>query len=76
VTQCSNPCDHCELCIGKTTLPSDCGEGGGDAGTDSGTPIQQCGSDYVPCGPGTNIPLDGCPTGTGCITGCCLPTQI
>ncbi|HMF42117.1 MAG TPA: hypothetical protein VKQ32_15695 [Polyangia bacterium] len=78
VTQCSNPCGHCELCIGKTTLPPDCYEGG-DGGTDSGTdgpPGQQCGSDYVPCGPGTSIPLDGCPANYGCITGCCIPTAI
>ena len=79
VTQCSNPCGHCELCIGKTTLPPDCYEGGGDAGVDGGTdgPTgQQCGSDYVPCGPGTSIPLDGCPANYGCITGCCIPTGI
>lgn len=24
VAQCANPCDHCELCVGKTTLPADC----------------------------------------------------
>jgi hypothetical protein len=75
VSQCSNPCDHCELCIGKTTLPADCSEGGADGGTD-GPPVQNCGSDYQACGPGTNIPLNGCPTGYGCITGCCLPTGI
>src|SRR5436190_9543535 len=79
VTQCSNPCGHCEICIGKTTLPPDCYEGGGDAGVDSGTdgqpppPVNQCGSDYVPCGPGTNTDPSMCPSGTGCITGCCLP---
>ena len=24
VTQCSNPCERCEICIGKPTIPADC----------------------------------------------------
>ena len=35
VTQCNNPCDRCELCIGKTTIPADCTT---RRGTDAGTP--------------------------------------
>jgi hypothetical protein len=72
VTQCSNPCDHCEICIGKPTLPADCAPGGTDGGTD-GPPPPTCGSDYQPCGPGTPTPADQCPQGLGCITGCCTP---
>jgi hypothetical protein len=81
VTQCNNPCEHCEICIGKPTLPADCTatpDGGTDSGTDSGTPPppNNCGSDYVPCGPGTATPADGCGPSYGCVTGCCIPTGI
>ena len=76
VTQCSNPCEHCEICIGKPTLPSDCfPDGGADGGTD-GPPPNNCGSDYVPCGPGTPTPADGCGPNYGCVTGCCIPNSI
>jgi len=76
VTQCSNPCEHCEICIGKPTLPADCIQTP-DAGTDGPPPPpNNCGSDYVPCGPGTATPADGCGTGYGCVTGCCIPTGI
>jgi hypothetical protein len=71
VTQCSNPCERCEICIGKPTIPADCAPP--DGGTDSGVPPPMCDSDFPPCGPGTNTPADGCPTGQGCITGCCSP---
>ena len=65
VTQCSNPCDHCEICIGKPTLPADCTTGDAGRAAPTARPAaQQCGSDFVPCGPGTNTPVDGCPTGT------------
>jgi hypothetical protein len=86
VTQCSNPCGHCEICIGKPTLPPDCfttpdGGTGTDGGTDGGGPDSsneppgtQCdGENPIPCGPGTSTPADGCPVGQGCLTGCCFP---
>jgi len=77
VTQCLNTCGHCELCLGKTTLPADCATGGGtDGGSsgdggahDGGTPVPQCDPGIQPCGPG----LPGCPESAGCITGCCIP---
>jgi len=86
VTQCANPCDHCEICIGKPTLPADCGEpptssdGGSyppDAATDATTdaytpPTPKCASGWVACGPGGVLPAN-CPSGTGCVTGCCIP---
>jgi hypothetical protein len=72
VTQCSNPCERCEICIGKPTLPADCTP---DGGTD-GPPPNNCGSDYVPCGPGTPTPADGCGPNYGCVTGCCIPNFI
>jgi hypothetical protein len=77
VTQCMNTCGHCELCLGKTTLPPDCATGGGDGGTgndggastDAGPPVPQCDPGIQPCGPD----LPGCPESAACITGCCIP---
>jgi len=75
-TSCTNVCEHCELCIGKTTLPPDCmgGYGGADGGGYSGdsgyTP--RCPSGQIACGPGGVDPAQ-CPQGTGCVTGCCIP---
>lgn len=74
-TSCNNDCGHCELCLGKTSLPPDCGGGAGGAGgtNDGGTPPPpECG-DYVPCGP-TGLDPSACPSGAICITGCCIPT--
>jgi hypothetical protein len=36
VKGCFNSCEHCELCIGKTVLPSDCTNTGGTGGTTGG----------------------------------------
>jgi hypothetical protein len=75
VTQCMNPCERCELCVGKDTVPADCGstppDGGMDAAPppDSGTGTPQC-NGYVSCVPG---PDAACPMGHSCFTGCCLP---
>jgi hypothetical protein len=70
---CNNPCEMCELCIGKTTLPPECQsspmDGGIDAGTDGGNDAGQCPEGVQPCGlPGN----DPCPPDYYCITGCCL----
>jgi hypothetical protein len=76
VTQCMNPCDRCEVCVGKPTVPSDCGytpppvDGGGpyDAGPPDG------GYGVPTCTGGTACGSEGqCPTRTACVTGCCLP---
>ena len=78
VTQCSNTCERCEICIGKPTIPADCRPDGGTP-TDGGTdvpPPPDCGSDFQACGPGTNIPADQCPQGSGCVTGCCIPVNL
>ncbi len=69
VTQCANPCEHCELCIGKPELPADCA-------TDGGTPAPTCDQGWTPCGPGTDTPADGCPPNYGCITGCCTSLVV
>ncbi len=63
VPGCNNDCDPCELCIGKTELPPECGEGGGP-------PTQECPPEFPPCGlPGQ----DPCPADSYCTTGCCVP---
>lgn len=64
VKDCLNPCDHCELCVGKPTLPPDCFP---DAGTDGGTG-QSCPNNQQSCS--QNVP---CPNGFYCLTGCCIP---
>src|SRR5262249_22073715 len=55
VPSCLNPCDTCELCVGKTTLPVTCLEQTCPAG------LQKCGM------PGQQP----CAAGWSCITGCC-----
>jgi len=71
VKGCLNTCGHCELCVGKTTLPPDCnpsgsstssgaGAGGGGAG--------QCDPGVQACGLPGQAP---CAAGDYCITGCC-----
>jgi hypothetical protein len=58
VPGCMNPCDTCELCLGKTTVPAGC-----DAQS-------QCAPGVTPCElPGQTC----CPEGFYCITGCCQP---
>jgi hypothetical protein len=71
VSDCYNGCGHCEICIGKPTLPPDCyppdgGTGGTGAG---GNPGSQCDPGIQPCGlPGQ----EPCGVGQYCITGCCM----
>jgi len=58
---CLNPCEPCELCVGKTTLPAEC--------SDSGCTPPACSRNRQACG----LPcLPRCPSGTSCITGCCI----
>jgi hypothetical protein len=58
VQACSNPCDHCELCVGKPTLPPDC-------------TVQQCPTGIQHCGLLTD---PDCRDGEYCVTGCCQKT--
>jgi hypothetical protein len=58
VPSCFNPCEKCELCLGKTSLPPECGS------------LQQCPPGAQRCG----LPEQSCcPADTYCITGCCQP---
>jgi hypothetical protein len=57
VAACTNPCDACEICAGRTTLDVTCSE------------ATTCPSGFAACsefGP-------RCSPGTYCITGCCVP---
>jgi hypothetical protein len=56
VTSCLNTCEHCELCVGKDTLPADCVE-------------QVCPGTQQKCGMPGQLP---CAAGFTCITGCCV----
>ncbi len=67
VTQCLNPCERCELCVGKPTLPDDC------ATSDGGAPYA-CPAGAIACGTHGIAPRC-CPSGTSCVTGCCLPLR-
>lgn len=82
VKACLNNCEHCELCIGKTTLPADCNpststsssSGAGGAGsTSSGSTTGSGGG--TQCAPGVQVcGLPGqapCAVGSYCVTGCC-----
>src|SRR6185436_14059305 len=44
VAGCLNDCAHCELCLGKLTLPADCAPDGGAGGSGGG----QCPPDVQP----------------------------
>jgi hypothetical protein len=67
VTQCLNPCERCEVCIGKPALPDDC------ATPDGGVPYA-CPAGVMACGVHGVAPRC-CPAGTACVTGCCLPLE-
>jgi hypothetical protein len=80
VPGCGNPCETCEICIGKPELPPECGgPGAGGAGQggfnpgsggSGGAPTQICPTGFQPCGlPGQS----NCPVNEYCITGCCVP---
>lgn len=56
---CQNPCEECELCIGKTELPASCA-GAGPA----------CPDGVRSCDPSSGA---GCSALEYCITGCCVP---
>jgi hypothetical protein len=58
VPGCLNPCEDCELCIGKPNLPDAC-----DGGQ------QRCPAGAPPCSLEGQSP---CPQGKYCVTGCCV----
>lgn len=75
---CQNDCKPCELCLGKTTLPPECGQGGaggaggasGGGGAGGGWGGIDCGV-YTPCG--TDAAACNGISNTLCVSGCCVP---
>lgn len=63
-TDCRNPCDTCELCIGKATLPPECA-----AAADGGAGNTCTGG--IACNAQTP-----CPQGNYCLTGCCVKEPV
>lgn len=62
VPSCLNPCETCELCVGKASLPPSC-EGAGSCPAPSCPEGRAaCGLDCLPPCPGIDV----------CITGCCV----
>jgi hypothetical protein len=85
---CVNTCEKCEICAGKPApdpscpglSPPDGGvwDAGSAAGSDAGAPrpvvppAPQCPAGVTSCGTGGQVAADRCPTGTFCLTGCCI----
>jgi hypothetical protein len=59
VEDCQNPCEECELCVGRPELPATCAAS-----------APTCPEAVRSCDPGTSI---GCGDLEYCITGCCVP---
>jgi hypothetical protein len=60
VESCHNPCDTCEVCVGKPEIPDSC-----SCETDV------CPGGEQPCGSACG---GTCPAGFFCRTGCCAPS--
>ncbi len=63
---CLNECGHCELCLGKDTLPDDCfesGTGAGSGGGGGGGAATGGGGDATGSGGGDATGSGGGPTG-------------
>ncbi|MCC6746631.1 MAG: hypothetical protein IT371_03170 [Deltaproteobacteria bacterium] len=91
VAACLNPCDRCEVCVGKPAPDPSCFNRT-DAGTvvlkDSGTATGDGGAGTTDGGGGSapcpfgwlycgpgGIDPNQCPARTYCVTGCCVPTE-
>ena len=91
-TTCVNPCDTCEICLGRPapTDPScfpttpdggpgtggSSGAGGSGGTTDGSVPPPVCPANVITCGPGGQVATDGCMPGFYCQTGCCVSFTI
>ena len=84
-TTCVNPCDKCEVCLGRPAptdpscapTPPDGGTGtDGGSGTDGGNMTPMCPANVTSCGPGGQVAANACPAGYYCQTGCCVSIMI
>lgn len=62
VPGCNNPCETCEICVGKPELPASCAA--------SGVAAPACPTGLSACDPLAGL---GCSSVEYCITGCCVP---
>jgi hypothetical protein len=89
VTACMNPCDKCEVCMGKPAPDPSCapppgppapppGGSGGSGGQNPPTPPAgpSCPAGSISCGAGGQVAASACPPGYWCTTGCCVPSSI
>jgi hypothetical protein len=90
VTACMNPCDKCEVCLGKPAPDPSCAPAppppppptGGTGGSNPpappapGPPGPVCPTGSISCGPGGQVAANACPAGYWCTTGCCVPNSI
>jgi hypothetical protein len=87
VAACNNPCDKCEVCIGKPMPPPECFQKPADAGVkpdgvkpsdakppDGSVPVPgQCAAGVQPCGLPGQLP---CAPTHYCVSGCCILVKI
>lgn len=85
-TDCGNPCETCELCLGKNELPPGCQGAGGSAGAGGAAGMAGAaggggsatvgasgapGGPTCPSGVSPCTPTQPCGAGSYCLTGCC-----
>ena len=81
-TTCVNPCDTCEICLGRpaptdpSCFPTPADGGAGTGGSGGSTPAPVCPANVTTCGPGGQVAVDACPAGYYCQTGCCVGFTI
>jgi hypothetical protein len=86
-TACTNPCDKCEVCIGRAAPDPSCsvtpgspdgGSSDGGSTADAGTPppVGQCPAGITSCGPGGQVAATNCGIGAYCQTGCCVSFTV
>jgi hypothetical protein len=83
VADCNNPCEPCEICVNKPAPDPSCfpkKDGGATAGDGPTTCSWSCGTFTTCCDPAQTgckcaVLPSGCPAGTWCLTGCCVPVE-
>jgi hypothetical protein len=85
VTACMNPCDKCEVCMGKPAPDPSCAPAP-PAPPPPGPMMPPpgpnppagpaCPAGSTSCGPGGQVAANACPAGYWCTTGCCVPNSI